>query len=66
MKQIQTRRLIDLLTAPSLEKSHVPVALARQPADTREASRALLNERENRMLERLDGTLYANLDNNRH
>jgi hypothetical protein len=55
MKKIQTRSLIDQLTAPLAGQPAVPMALAYKPTQQRAAVRSEFNEREQRMLDRLDG-----------
>jgi hypothetical protein len=59
----QTRRLIDQLTSPSIGKSNVPFAHIYSPTSQQTTSRAQFNEREERMLNRLDGSpFHRNID----
>jgi hypothetical protein len=55
MKKIQTRSLLDQLTAPSAGQPFVPATYMYTPAHRRPAVREALSEREQRMLARLDG-----------
>lgn len=54
MKKLQTRTLIDQLTAPVAGQPAIAIALAYKPAQERPAVRSEFNEREQRMLARLD------------
>jgi hypothetical protein len=54
MKKMQMRNLIDQLTAPVRGQPAVPAALAYKPSQERPAVRSEFNERERRMLDRLD------------
>ncbi len=57
MKKLQTRNLIDQLTAPVAGQPAIPIELAYMPTPERPAVRSEFNEREQRMLARLDGQL---------
>jgi hypothetical protein len=59
MKKIQTRSLIDQLTAPVAGKPAVPAQFAYTPVDERGPVRTEFNEREQRMLDRLDGITHT-------
>jgi hypothetical protein len=56
MKKLQARSLIDQLTAPVAGQPAVPIDLAYKPAQDRPATRSEFNEREQRMLDRLEGS----------
>lgn len=54
MKKQQTRSLIDQLTAPVAGQPAIPIELAYKPTLDRPSIRTEFNEREQRMLDRLD------------
>ncbi len=56
MKKQQTRSLIDQLTAPVAGQPAVPIELAYKPTQERPGVRSEFNEREQRMLNRLDAS----------